>query len=228
MRIARFLILTLSLIWICSCSSPLESTPEASATPTIRSEPTTTNTPTQEPSPTSTSEPMRDVLEDMILDQAAVVVDLLSQGDMSALAAHVHPEMGLRFSPYAFVHESDIVFNVDQIPGLFASTSTYLWGTYDGIGGPIELGFSEYYARFVYDQDFANAEEVAFNQRIGGSGGMINNIDEFYLGSLMVEFHFSGFNPDYGGLDWRSLRLVFMLHEGEWLLVGIVHDEWTT
>ena len=99
---------------------------------------------------------------------------------------------------------------------------------FDGTGHPIEFTFAEYYDRFVYDQDFANAEEIAFNQRIAGSGGRINNIEEFYPGSLMVEFHFSGFNPDYLGMDWRSLRLVFVQHGEAWFLVGIVHDEWTT
>lgn len=169
-----------------------------------------------------------DELAVTILNQAAVVVDLLSQADMDALAVYVHPEMGLRFSPYAYVQETDIVFSVDQIPGLFAEDMTYLWGMYDGSGDPIKITFAEYYDRFVYDQNFANAEEIAFNQRIGGSGGTVNNIDEFFPGSLMVEFHFSGFNPDYGGLDWRSLRLVFMRHGEAWFLVGIVHDEWTT
>jgi hypothetical protein len=147
---------------------------------------------------------------------------------MESLAAYVHPEMGLRFSPYAFVQDSDMVFSVDQIPGLFADPMSYLWGAYDGSGDPIKLTFVEYYGQFVYDQDFANPERIAFNERLGGSGGTINNIEEFYPGSVMVEFHFSGFNPEYAGMDWRSLRLVFMQHEGEWFLVGIVHDEWTT
>ncbi len=228
MSVARSLIFLLILVIIPSCIVPNEPSSEALATPTVRLLPAATSTPTREPSPTSTSEPTKDVLADMILNQAAVVVDLLGQADMDALVAHVHPELGLRFSPYAYVHESDIVFSIDQIPGLFANNKSYLWGVYDGSGDPIKLTFAEYYDRFVYDQEFANAEETAFNRRIGGSGGTINNIDEFYPGSVMVEFHFSGFNPDYAGLDWRSLRLVFMQHEGEWLLVGIVHDEWTT
>lgn len=228
MKTARLTILALVLVWISSCNLPLEPTLEAPATATIKSMPVATITPTQEPSLTSTSEPEGDDLAHRIMDQAAVVVNLLRQADMNALADHVHPEMGLRFSPYAYVQESDIVFGIDQIPGLFADDMSYLWGVYDGSGEPIKITFAEYYDRFVYDQDFANAEMIAFNQRIGGSGGTINNIDEFYPGSLMVEFHFSGFNPDYGGLDWRSLRLVFMRYEGEWLLVGIIHDEWTT
>ncbi len=229
MRVVRLSIFLLALGLICSCIIPAEPTFEAlTATPTVQKVPTATDTPTQEPSPTTTPEPTRDALAEMILDRAAVVVDLLGRADMNALAEYVHPEMGLRFSPYAYVREDDVVFGIDQIPGLFADTDTYLWGVYDGRGDPIELSFAEYFNRFVYDQDFAKAEVIAFNQRIGGSGGTINNIDEFYPGSIMAEYYFSGFNPDYAGMDWRSLRLVFMPYEGEWLLVGIVHDEWTT
>jgi len=42
-----------------------------------------------------------------------------------------------------------------------------------------------------------------------------------------VEYHFPGIDPQYGGLDWRSLRLVFQQSGGEWYLVGIIHDQWT-
>ena len=45
--------------------------------------------------------------------------------------------------------------------------------------------------------------------------------------AMVVEYHFPGFDPQYGGLDWASLRLVFQEFEGRWVLVGIIHDEWT-
>ena len=57
---------------------------------------------------------------------------------------------------------------------------------------------------------------------------MINNIPDFYPGGMMVEYHFPGIDPEYGGLDWRSLRLVFIPYGEDWFLVGVVHDEWTT
>ena len=60
-----------------------------------------------------------------------------------------------------------------------------------------------------------------------GQGNSLNNIREFYPGSYFVEYHFSGFDPQYAGMDWQSLRLVFLEEDGVWLLVGIVHDQWT-
>lgn len=44
---------------------------------------------------------------------------------------------------------------------------------------------------------------------------------------MVVEYYLPGENPDYGGLDWQSLRLVFQHKEGAWYLVGVIHDEWT-
>ncbi|MFC7680891.1 hypothetical protein [Paenibacillus sp. GCM10028914] len=45
--------------------------------------------------------------------------------------------------------------------------------------------------------------------------------------AVIIEYHFDGFNPEYAGMDWKSLRLVFRLEEGSWRLSGIIHDEWT-
>jgi hypothetical protein len=42
-----------------------------------------------------------------------------------------------------------------------------------------------------------------------------------------TESHFSGFEEKYGGMDWRSLRLVFKEIKGRFFLVGVVHDKWT-
>jgi hypothetical protein len=44
---------------------------------------------------------------------------------------------------------------------------------------------------------------------------------------MIVEYYFPGFDPQYGGMDWRSLKLVFSQADGSWNLAGIIHDEWT-
>ena len=50
---------------------------------------------------------------------------------------------------------------------------------------------------------------------------------EYYQSAVVVEFYFPGFDPQYAGMDWRSLRLVFMQQGSDWFLVGIIHDQWT-
>ena len=166
--------------------------------------------------------------EEMIRYKADQVVEALRDRDLDRLASLVHPTLGIHFSPYAFVREADITVTVEDVPNLFSEDTVLLWGDYDGSGAPIDLTFAQYYDQFIYDQDFANAEEIGYDRRIGGEGGMINNIPDFYPEGVMVEYYFSGFEPDYGGLDWRSLRLVFVEYGEAWFLIGIVHDEWTT
>jgi len=142
------------------------------------------------------------------------------------VAEVVHPEQGVRFSPYTYVEESHQVFAADELAGLAGSVEIFLWGYFDGTGDPIQLTFDDYYERFIYSADFANPEQMAIDEELGYSS-MINNIADFYPGSSFVEYHFSGFVEEYGGMDWVSLRLVFVEEDGSWFLIGIVHDQWT-
>jgi hypothetical protein len=58
-------------------------------------------------------------------------------------------------------------------------------------------------------------------------GNSIDNSQEYYPGARIVEYYFPGFDPQYAGMDWRSIRLVFMEENNIWYLVGIIHDQWT-
>jgi len=164
--------------------------------------------------------------EQAVLARAGEVVQALKNKDMLSLAGYVHPVDGLRFSPYAYVKSTDLVFPSSQIPGSMSDNTLFTWGIYDGSGLSIDMTFTEYYAQFIYDVDFANAPQVAVNERIG-KGNSIDNSLEFYPGAMIVEYHFPGFEAQYQGMDWRSLRLVFMDYNNTWYLVGIIHDQWT-
>ncbi len=157
---------------------------------------------------------------------AEIVIYALAEMDMETVAEFVHPVMGVRFSPYTYVEEDHQVFMPGELPTLGDSDEIFLWGAYDGTGDPIELTFEEYYQEFIYSADFANPEDMAVDEELGWSS-MTNNIEEFYPGSSFVEYHFSGFDEQYGGMDWRSLRLVFIEEAGHWFLVGVVNDQWT-
>jgi hypothetical protein len=107
---------------------------------------------TAQPSPTASSP------EGIIAARVDGVIQSLRNRDVEALSTFIHPTRGVRFSPQAFVRESDRVFLPDQIKGLLTDPTPYAWGAYDGSGLPIELTFAEYYDQFVYDRDFAHAE----------------------------------------------------------------------
>ncbi len=124
-------------------------------------------------------------------------------------------------------HEAILaIFPASQVLNFLPDKKVYTWGIYDGSGLPINLTSAEYYNKFIYDVDFINAPEISYN-RIIGKGSTINNAFEIYPNTIIVEYHFSGFDPKYEGMDWRSLRLVFEEKDTVWYLIGIIHDQWT-
>ncbi|HHY82503.1 MAG TPA: hypothetical protein GX505_07465 [Clostridiales bacterium] len=170
-----------------------------------------------------TEEYFKSIIEKRSMEVLAAIKNF----DMEKLADAVHPEKGVRFSPYGFVDvDNDLVFTAEEVKNLAADSKTYLWGYYDGSGEPITLNFSDYYKRFIYDADFVNAEQVGYN-KVLGHGNSLNNSSEVYKNSIIVEYHFSGIDPQYEGMDWRSLRLVFEKKNDTWYVVGIIHDQWT-
>lgn len=163
-----------------------------------------------------------------LLQEALNVMTMISNQDAQGLDAEVSPTRGVRFSPYSYVDTStDIILNSGSaIQNMFTSTTVQTWGTYSASGDPITGDFSTYYNNFVYDVDFLNPELIGINTLIG-SGNMMNNIETIYANDQFVEFHFTGFDPNVEGLDWRSLILVFDDDNTNWELVGIVHGAWT-
>jgi len=163
----------------------------------------------------------------VITNKANAILTALKNKDMAALASYVHPEEGLRFTPYSYIDpSSDKHFDASQIAGLMQDTMVYNWGAYDGTGDPIDLTFVDYYDKFVYDEDFLTAPYVVFNQVLQ-RGNSINNIEDIYPQGVSVEYHFSGFDEQYGGMDWKSLKPVFEQYGTDWYLVGIIHEQWT-
>jgi len=159
--------------------------------------------------------------------RSQIAIQAIKDKDMEKLASVVHPSKGVLFSPYSHIElGKHNVFMKEQLKGLLDSDQKYYWGEYDGSGEPIELTFKEYYDRFVYNHDFANAEKVAFNI-IQQWGNTIVNFSEVYPEGKFMDYSFSGFDPGYDGMDWASLRLVFEEYNGQWYLVCIAHGEWT-
>jgi hypothetical protein len=166
-------------------------------------------------------------IQQAVIDLAFTAIAAIDNRDMTILASYVHPQMGLRFSPYAFVSDTDLVFPADKIAGLLTDSTVYTWGMYSGSGASIDRTFADFFSQFIYDEDFDNAPQISLNNRLGVSTSL-DNIFEFYTSSMFVEFHFPGFDPQYESMDWRSLRLVFTQYNSAWYLVGIIHDQWTT
>lgn len=157
---------------------------------------------------------------------ADLVVQSLKTQDFEQLAKLSHSK-GVIFSPYAYVDRSkDVTLSKEKLSEGFNNIKIYHWGAFDGSGKPISMNFENYFKKFVYSQDFAKAPYVGYNES-KSQGNTINNASKVYPGAVFVEYHIDGVNPEYGGIDWQSLRLVFLKENGSWVLSGIIHDEWT-
>jgi hypothetical protein len=154
------------------------------------------------------------------------VADLLKSNDFAGLSAWVSPSGTLRFSPYAFVRtDGDRTFTKAQVAALAGDTASYDWGVFAGKGSPIQGDVTYYFERFVRDRDLSSPDAIGIDTDLGG-GNTIDNLAEAYPGAHFVEFYFKG-SAEYGGMDWSSLKLVFEENNGGFVLVGIVHDQWT-
>lgn len=166
--------------------------------------------------------------EEQIRSVASEILLLLKNKGYVSLAPYFHPTKGVLFSPYGFIDTATAkTFDKTTYTTLLRNLKTIHWGQYDGTGDPIDLTIPQYMGKFVYSADFVEAEKTAFNQIIKKGNSLIN-LSEVFPDASFIEYHFSGFNEQYAGMDWTSLRLVFEFYEGNYYLVAVVHDQWTS
>ncbi|CAM3700458.1 hypothetical protein COLU111180_03810 [Cohnella lubricantis] len=181
------------------------------------SAPEETNSP--DPAPSSPA------ADEALLDAAHEVADALRDRDLPRLLDWISLDTGLRFSPYAHMDDGhDIVWLPHEIPS-FKDPATFDWGVYDGSGDPIELTFRDYFEKFVYDEDFADAPSITANKLVS-QGNVEFNVKDIYPDASFVEFHFPGADQN-DGMDWKSLILVLTPSGQDWKLSAIVHSQWT-
>ncbi len=167
--------------------------------------------------------------DSLLADVTKKILTEIKYFNLEAIVPYIHPTEGVRFSPYAFIDiHNDVTFTKEAFryqvtKGL---EGKIYWGNYDGIGDQIILTIEEYFKRFVYNADFLNAEKFAVNKFIQ-TGNTKNNLEDVYKNACFTESNFSGFDPKYKGLDWKSLRLVFKEYNNSFCLVGVVSDGWT-
>ena len=162
----------------------------------------------------------------LLLERARAAVDALAEADYFALSQQVHPEKGVTLTPYSTVSDCDRVLLPQEVAALPGDEEVYTWGLEDGVGDPIRLTGTEYFARYVYNADYAQAPEQALNQVLM-QGNALENVAAAYPEGRFVEYHFPGLDEALEGFDWCSLKLVFEPWQGDWRLVGIIHSEWT-
>jgi len=105
--------------------------------------------------------------KEIIAATASGVFTAVQNKDFIKLSAYVHPEKGVRFSPYQFVDlEDDLVFTAAQIKNADEDKKVYLWGAYDGSGDDMEFDFKGYFRYIMLgtkDQNSNGKYEVFYN-----------------------------------------------------------------
>ena len=176
----------------------------------------------------TTPEPLDTGDDTHLLERAESVLESLQAEDYSSLSALIHPDKGVTLTPFSTVSaEYDRTMSSLEVSDLSQDQEVYVWGVMDGSGSPIRSTCSEYFDRFVYNADYAQAPEVGVDTVLM-SGNALENVSDAYPQARFVDYNFPGIVPEKNGYDWCSLKLVFEPWQNDWYLVGLIHSEWTT
>lgn len=212
----------------CLCAALLTSACEPRATaPAATADSTRVDSAAAAPAPEVAARQVPDSTALMAL--AKEVLQAAVDKDYAALASHIHPGKGLRFSPYAYIDvKEDKVFQAKALQDQAAQAKQKVhWGTYDPSGEPIHSTLDGYFKEFVTDKPYLSEGRWAYNQTIGSST-VINNLEEVYPHAQFVETHWAPQDEEMAPFQWGSVRFVFEQLDGVWYLVGLVHDAWNT
>ena len=167
-----------------------------------------------------------DTSQQTLAQQALHIQQALAGKDYASITNDIHPTRGVRFSMYAYVHlDKDKVFSREQFAQyLNQSKIRFTWGELDGAGETLIVPLPVYLDTWIDAEKFDTARITVntFESR----GNMINNVNEAYPNSDVVDFYYKG-SDKYDGMDWRGMRLVFEQYQGKRYLVAIINDRWT-
>jgi hypothetical protein len=161
--------------------------------------------------------------EESAEEMAKSIVKALENENYGAISEYVSKEKGLLISPYEFIESDAVVLSKEEIGNLSSIEKEYLWGYHDGSGKPIQSVPQDYFDRY---KGFTEPDQILLDD-VQQRGSTKNNIKEVFPDSKTVEFYQNG-TDKYGGMDWRSLYLVFQHDaEGKLKLSALVTGEWT-
>lgn len=163
--------------------------------------------------------------DEKLINTAREVLSALSKEDYQGLEEMTSPD-GLTLNFYPRLDLSKVHSTKENISEIPSDTKVYLFGYTDGKGDPVNLTTFQFIKQWIYNHEYENAPQVAVNKTLG-SGNSLNKITEDAASRDFVVFYFPGFDPQYEGMDWTSIYLVFDNMEGEYKLRAIAKDNWT-
>lgn len=158
----------------------------------------------------------------LISEKAIITIKALKFRNFKLLENISHPILGIRFSPYPYILSSDKVIFGKEMQDYYQAHQKYDWG-HNRQMKSIKLTFKNYYNQYIYNQDFANYDEITFNSKLSNPTKMIDNTRKFYPSSIIVELKINGIFQENHGKDWTILRLVFNKFKNDWYLVAVIN-----
>ena len=165
-------------------------------------------------------------LDTSFIDFSNEMIDLLHSNKLEEFSEYFHPKKSCTFVPYTFLTNENQKFITTTFKKQLEANLVLNWGDQDGSGEPIELTISDYISQWVYDFDFkTKSTEVHINKGLAFSNTQ-NNLTDIFPEAHCIEFYQEG-STEYEGLDWRSLIFYVEKFEGNYVLVAVVHNQWT-
>ena len=166
--------------------------------------------------------------ENELLSRAMLALHYMKYGEYAQLAAIVHPDKGLRMSPFAYFEDSGILLSAGILRSLRPG-DVINFGYVDLSGEEIVLTLHGFLGGMFDNRDFINAPQIGVNTVFQNSISVMN-IDKYYPAASFIEFYFPSTDVEPDGTDWsndwESVRLVFEKAGGQWMLVGVTKDGW--
>lgn len=158
--------------------------------------------------------------EQIIKETAALTVRALKFKNFVLLRQVIHPNFGVRISPYAYVMSSDVILTSDKIENYYNENREIVWG-YDINMQSLSMNFRDYYSRFIYSNDYLLSEKITYNQPTNNSG-IIDNSLSYYPNAITVEYQVNSHR--HADKDSKNYyRLIFEEYDDVWYLSGIIN-----
>ncbi len=153
------------------------------------------------------------------------VLEALASSDFAKLETLVSPDgLSLRHVPNLNLASSTL--SKENVSEITTDKTLHFFGYTDGKGDEINMTVADYLKKYINTADYLAAPDTAVNKTLG-SGNSQNSLLTDKGSRELVAFHYSGFNPQYEGMDWTTMYLVFDEVDGVFLLRAIAKDNWT-
>lgn len=149
-----------------------------------------------------------------ILDLTKQVLKLIKDKEYLELANFIHPTLGIRLE--------DVVLKVENFRSLISNKNKINWGIIGPVDDSTILPVTDYFKKYVYDQDYLNSDKFNINKIINNCNDIVNTQGPF-KNSDFVECYFNHGNDV---VCRNSLDLFFQKYNEKYYLIGIIQDSW--